>query len=103
MGICLNGILKIKREIWLKGNLKAKARNCGKREFSLKFKTGNLPKREFKKLKREKVAKGNLKVKTRNCGKREFKQVEFALKLWRFCPKRNIKVHFDFKRYIFAF
>ena len=34
-----------------------------KREFSLKFKTGNLPKREFKKLKREIWAKGNLKLK----------------------------------------
>ena len=53
---------------------------CRKLLILARVKTGNLAKREFKKLKREKWApsglrskKGNLKAKTGNLPKREFK------------------------------
>ena len=42
------GILGTQRAQKQKGNLKAKTGKMPKREFSLKFKTGNLGKREFK-------------------------------------------------------
>ena len=55
-------LLGSKREIWAKGNLKAKTGKSGKREFKTNLK-----------VKREKSPKGNLKAKTRNWGKSAYK------------------------------